>query len=629
MNSVLIEALKLRELGYAVVPQIGKSAYLPGWNKRALDESVIRVETSKPGVNLAVVTGLSSPVEGHRLVVIDCDIRGGAQFKREAYAAIQMILGDLNPTTRTGGGGAHWYLAVPETRLPLENRIVLAEGPQLEVDGKPRAAWTIELLANGHACTVPPSVHPSGKPYAWVNGGAHVQIAPDALYVAIEQARTRISRPAVSPTAPRLPATISYRCIADVEARPVRWLWTGRIARGKVSLIAGHPGLGKSQITASLAAIVSTGGFWPVDRTRADRGNVIFLSAEDDAEDTIRPRLEASGADLSRVFILDAVRDKNKDGEPISRAFNLKTDLVRLAALLEEIGDVALVVIDPISAYLGGVDSHYNADVRALLSPLGEAAARHGAAVVCVSHLNKGPGGGSDALLRVTGSIAFVAAARSAYLVAKDDEDDARRLFLPLKNNVGNDQGGLAFSLQAQTLDSGIATCRVLWEGEAVTVTADQALAVQSVDRSELDEAKEFLETTLGGGRVLSKQINLDAEANGISRATLRRAKKALGVKAVKEGTIGESGKWYWCLPCPEETSKALISPEDAQAKRVSAFDVDEHLRAKVRALFGRFADLSELPADGRDEDLQPFLADPAHWIPRLEADIARLEQPL
>lgn len=274
---------------------------------------------------------------------------------------------------------------------------------------------------------------------------------------------------------------LAYRRASDIQAKPVRWLWPGRIARGKVSMLAGNPGLGKSQITSSLAATVTTGGIWPVDRSRCARGNVVFLSAEDDAEDTIRPRLEAAGADLSRVFILDAVVDGYRaDGSEVQRGFNLKTDLARLGRMLDEIGGAALIVIDPITAYLGETDSHKNAEIRALLAPLGDLAAKHGAAVVCVSHLNKSTGG--EALMRVTGSLAFVAAARAAFIVAKDPESDARRLFLPMKNNIGNDRSGLAFAIESAQVKSTaglIETSRIAWESDPVTVTADEAMQPQ------------------------------------------------------------------------------------------------------------------------------------------------------
>jgi len=350
---------------------------------------------------------------------------------------------------------------------------------------------------------------------------------------------------------------IAYRRVSDIQAKPIRWLWQGRIARGKVSMLAGNPGLGKSQVTVSMAAVVSTGSTWPVDRTRCEPGNVIFLSAEDDPADTIRPRLEAAGADLSRVFILDAVIEGYRaDGGEMVRAFNLKADFGRLGALLAKIGDVALIVIDPITAYLGDADSHKNAEIRALLSPLSDLAAKHGAAVMCVSHLNKS--GGGEALLRVTGSMAFVAAARSAWLVAKDPENETRRLFLPLKNNIGNDQSGLAFAVQSARVKSAaglIETSRVMWEAEAVTVTADEAMALQGdpEERSAIDDAREFLAGLLVDGPVQAGQIREDAKEAGLNWRTVQRAADRLGVVRHKDGM---RGGWLWALKSCTEDDK-------------------------------------------------------------------------
>jgi putative DNA primase/helicase len=350
---------------------------------------------------------------------------------------------------------------------------------------------------------------------------------------------------------------IAYRRASDIQSKPIHWLWRGRIARGKVSMLAGNPGLGKSQVTSSMAAVVTTGGAWPVDRARCELGNVVFLSAEDDPADTIRPRLEAAGADLARVFILDAVVEGYRaDGGEVRRAFNLTKDLARLDELLVKIGDVALIVIDPITAYLGDADSHKNAEIRALLSPLSDLAAKHGAAVVCVSHLNKG--GSGEALMRVTGSLAFVAAARSAWLVAKDSENEARRLFLPLKNNIGNDQTGLAFSVQSAQVKSPaglIETSRVSWEAEAVTVTADEVMTPQgdSEERSAVDDAKQFLADLLADGPVRAGQIKKDADGAGLNWRTVHRAADRLGVQRRKEGM---TGGWLWNL-APKMTNNA------------------------------------------------------------------------
>lgn len=359
---------------------------------------------------------------------------------------------------------------------------------------------------------------------------------------------------------------VTYRRVADIEAKPINWLWPDRIARGKVSMIAGNPGLGKSQITASMAATVSTGGAWPVDRTSCEPGNVVILSAEDDPADTIRPRLEAAGADLDRCFVIDAVIESTRaDGNECPRSFNLQTDLARLGTMLESIGGAALIVIDPITAYLGGVDSHKNAEVRALLSPLSDLAGQYTAAVVCVSHLNKSAGG--EALLRVMGSVGFVAAARAAFVVAKDPDNDTRRLFLPLKNNIGNDTSGLAFTVQPAQINSAageIDTSCVVWEAESVLVSADSALS-QSLDqeeRGDLDEAKDFLRGILADGPVSSKQVRADVEGAGHAWRTIRRAQKALGIEAVKEGM---EGGWVWRLdrqsPAEggQETPKASI----------------------------------------------------------------------
>lgn len=387
------------------------------------------------------------------------------------------------------------------------------------------------------------------------------------------------------------------RRLADVQAEPVRWLWPGRIARGKVTVLAGHPGLGKSQLCASLAAVITTGGLWPVDRTRAEVGSVAILSAEDDAADTLKPRLLAAGADVSRVHVLDAVRCLGRDGNPAGRTFDLATDVAALAGMLERMGDVAMLVIDPVTAYLGGVDSHRNAEVRALLAPLSDMAARLGVAVVCVSHLNKG--GGADALARVTGSLAFVAAARAAWIVAKDPQDPARRLFLPAKNNLGPDSTGLAFNIESAAVEDGIETSRLVWHAGTVTMTATEALAAehghdQRTDATQRDEAEDWLTDLLSVGPVPSEDLKSRARADGIAWATVRRAKDTIGIKARRHG-FGADGKWIWELPegidahhwCPSteivstfDESKAAIGFAERVSPKVLTNLGVEHLSA-------------------------------------------------
>jgi putative DNA primase/helicase len=357
---------------------------------------------------------------------------------------------------------------------------------------------------------------------------------------------------AANPTAAS--SRLAHRCVAEVAAVPIRWLWPGRIARGKVTLIAGHPGLGKSQLTLNLAAVVSTGGRWPVDRARSECGSVVILSAEDDVADTIRPRLEAAGADVSRCHVVDAVRDVDSAGEIYSRAFNLAADVARLEALLLELGDVGLVVIDPLTAYLGGADSHKNAEVRGLLAPLGEMAARCGVAVVCVSHLNKG--GSSEALLRVSGSLGFVAAARAAFIVTKDTDNSLRRLFLPLKNNLCSDETGLAFAVEPHQLADGIETSRILWEFEQVTVTADEAMVLVEAasDRTEIADASEWLRDLLATGPVEAREVLRLAAQQGFNPRMAQRGRQRIGATTRREG-FGKGSRVLWSISIDDKLS--------------------------------------------------------------------------
>jgi hypothetical protein len=340
-----------------------------------------------------------------------------------------------------------------------------------------------------------------------------------------------------------------------VLPEPVTWLWPGRIACGKLTLLVGDPGLGKSFLTLDIAARASTGAGWPdIPGARCDPGGVILLSAEDDAADTIRPRLDAAGADVRRITLLKGMKVLNVEtGVMESTPFTLSADLAALEAAITQVDDCRLVVIDPISAYMGGgprFDSHRNSDVRAVLAPLSDLAARQGVAVVAVTHLRKGDG---PAAYRAMGSLAFVAAARAVWAVAKDRQDPAgrRRFMLPVKSNLAAEATGLAFGLQ-QAGDTAV----VAWSSEPVTISADEALAAPAARRGPEPAARQGAATFLrqllrGGGRVVDEVMQAGQES-GYSRGTLRRAKNELGIVPYKAGF---AGGWTWRLPA-----------EDAQA---------------------------------------------------------------
>jgi RecA-family ATPase len=180
-------------------------------------------------------------------------------------------------------------------------------------------------------------------------------------------------------------AALVSRCAADIAPEKIEWVWPGRLALGKHICIAGEPGTGKSQLLIAIVGTVTTGGNWPCGEGRAPIGNVIILSAEDGAADTIVPRLLAAGADLSRVHVVSAVRNADES----RRSLNLQNDLDLLERKIGEIGDVALVGVDPVSSYLGKTDSHKNSEVRGVLEPLSEMAERTRVAVLSVTHFSK------------------------------------------------------------------------------------------------------------------------------------------------------------------------------------------------------------------------------------------------
>jgi len=226
--------------------------------------------------------------------------------------------------------------------------------------------------------------------------------------------------------------------VEDVAPERVSWLWRGRIPLGKITLIDGDPGTGKSALATDLAARVSVGRKFP-DGTPCRAGGVVIASAEDGLADTIRPRLDAAGADLSRVLALATVPDGDTE-----RLISVPEDIGVIRRGIEQV-QARLVVIDPLMAFLSGdVNSHRDQDVRRALAPLAKLAEETGAALVVVRHLNKSSDG--NALYRGGGSIGIVGQARSALLVARHPEDDRRRVLASLKSNLAEPAPSLAFT---------------------------------------------------------------------------------------------------------------------------------------------------------------------------------------
>jgi DNA polymerase III delta prime subunit len=369
---------------------------------------------------------------------------------------------------------------------------------------------------------------------------------PDAVQAAIVKGMKK------SPRKKR--RSMEFKPLSEIDPTPVRWLWPERVAR-KFVLFCGPPDVGKTTAAIDVAARVTRGDPWPDGSGNAPLGSVLYLTAEDGAADTIRTRAEAAGADLAKVHVLETVTDEQ--GKLSS--FNMQRDLDLLAEHVKRIGDVALIVVDPISAYLGdGKDSHKASDVRSILSPLKDFNDNHGVAVIGLAHPSKSV---DRAMNAVGGSGAFVAAARAAWLFVREVDDDGqetgRTIMAGIKNNLsGRRNNGMAYRIIGCDLGNGISAPRVSWDGE-VSISADQALAMTANagrgtgegDSDALATAMRWIgEEFLTKTEIEAAELTAWAKNADIREATLKRAKQKLGVVSRRDG-FGPGAKYYLSLP--------------------------------------------------------------------------------
>ncbi|HTU93616.1 MAG TPA: AAA family ATPase, partial [Gemmataceae bacterium] len=294
----------------------------------------------------------------------------------------------------------------------------------------------------------------------------------------------RLSLPRVLSPGPLFP-TMQLSAVGDLESRPVSWLWPGRLALGKLAMLDGDPGPGKSLVTLDLCARLSKGRSFPDGATSPERGAALVLNGEDSAEDTIRPRLQALGADLKRVFVLRPEDMSSSEPLQLPKHTNVLDD-----ALTET--RARLLVIDPIAAFLDPrIQSSNDASVRRALAPLAQLAQQHGAAVILVRHLNKSPG--RSPIYRGGGSIGFLAACRSGWLIARDPEQPAHCVLAQVKNNLAPPQPSLAY--QVEKSESKIVS--LSWLGPTEWTAAQLLAGVPRNPPRRLtprEQAREFLE---------------------------------------------------------------------------------------------------------------------------------------
>ena len=320
----------------------------------------------------------------------------------------------------------------------------------------------------------------------------------------------------------------TVRAASMIPRETVEWVWPGRIPAGKLTVIEGDPATAKSTMTLDLAARVTRGSTWPDGEAGVSPASVLLLSAEDGWGDTIRPRLEAAGADLDRCICV-AAREVDGEHGPILRPVVIPEDIGWIARLIEE-SAAAMVIVDVLAAYLSDrIDSHKDQSVRRLLSLLALAAARTRAAVILIRHHNKAPGG--PALYRGGGSIGIIGAARAAYAVIRDPDDPDHRLMATVKSNLAAEAPTWGYSL-TDVPDLGVA--RVDWDTEADRRSASELLA--GTQSSALGEAVAWLTAWRAEhpGTTSSAVLLADAEDAGIATMTLHRARKQVGLQTRK-----------------------------------------------------------------------------------------------
>lgn len=349
--------------------------------------------------------------------------------------------------------------------------------------------------------------------------------------------------------------------LADVEPEAVSWLWPGRFPLGKVVVVEGDPGLGKSTVTLDLAARVTTGTGWPDGSGTAPLGPVVILSAEDGPADTIRPRFDAAGGNAALAMIVTGVADDRGPG-----LVTLPDHLALLRVTVEHLG-AKLVIVDPLAAYLSGaVNAHRDHDVRRALAPLAALAHALGCCVVVIRHLNKGIG---PAIYRGGGSIGISGAARAVLVVAQDPDDAGRRVLAAVKSNLAPLPSSLTF-----TLEDVRGVARVAWGPESA-LTAGQLLAAQvqdNEDRGELEHAVSFLRDMLADGPRPTRDVERDARGAGVAVRTLDRARRTLGVRASRIG----SGPWMIALSSDSQGAKAAPSPRVGTLGTLGTLPIDQ-----------------------------------------------------
>lgn len=554
--------------------------------------------THWPDANIGIVTGPESGI-----LVLDVDGKQGEesliQFERRGSHLPDTY------TIRTGGGGQHIYFLWPEganvrnsqSKIASELDIrgqggyvvappsLHASGARYEINESaippaPCPEWLLSLIRepqgaqNGQSARKAGTV--TGAPIGKGGRTNHLVSLAGTMHkrdmdpAAIEAALLTENTAKCSPPLPdekvraiardiparypnnrneeRLALKTDHTdlvCLADVEARPVDWLWEPLIPLRMLSMISGDPGAGKSFVALAVAADLSRGKLR--DGRTVEAASTLYLTVENPTAEVMRPRFDSLGGDPSFLHVYSG---------PASLA-----DIETLEAAIVQI-KARLIIVDPLQSYLGAnVDLHRSNETRPVMDGLARLVEKHNCAVLLLRHLSKQSGG--KAIHRGLGSIDLTGAVRSEMLAGSPPDEPETRALVHIKSNVGRMGNTLGYSIDGQG--------RFAWTGESALTAADLLAAPAGPVEGKLAEAIEWLRSQLSAGSVEEKRIRELAEKVDISKATLRRAKNALRVTSRKGGM---SGPWMWSL-----SEGAQDFAEDAQENcmntfgKMSAFD--------------------------------------------------------
>lgn len=399
----------------------------------------------------------------------------------------------------------------------------------------------------------------------------------------------------------RIKGTLEVKTMANLEEQDIEWLWQGRFAIGKLSIVSGIPGLGKSYATISMAARISRGEPFPDTPDIANpAGDVLLIGAEDGWQDTIKPRLRLADADQSRVHVTTTVTRHGKENQWL----DLEQDLPLLDEWLTAHPAARLVVLDPLNAYLGQTDGNSDVGIRAILTPLAALAEKHEVCLIAIAHHGKAEG--RPSAQRVLGSTGYVGVSRTLFEVLRAPDQPQpkavtqyqaagqRRVLASAKANIGS-SGKLAIGFELIPEPDGD-HCYVVWDTQSTGQDADDIRAQQNEQAKspKKDTAKDFLRDALAEGRKPAAVVTAEAASIGIKERTLKTAKAELGILSIRAGEL-----WYWLLPDDQGCIENQGCTSDPHTESLHSCTVGDDLAKKQKSLAQKSSILA--PLDNND----------------------------